>query len=310
MALNPQVREFLDEVEASGLPALNELAPDAARQQAGQMTEYIGAGPEVATVENLTIPTSAGEIPARRYAPDGAAGVVLWIHGGGWVIGDLDSHDAMCRMLANASGCEVYAIDYRRAPEYPFPAPLEDSWDALQWVADRAGGQPLIVGGDSAGGNMAAVCALRARDRGGPELTQQVLVYPVTDCDLDTPSYRAHGSGDETFLTTDEMAWFLHHYVADVTARTNPEISPLRAADHSGLPPAIVITAEYDPLRDDGLFYVEVLRAAGVQLSHHHYDDVVHAFFSLVNVLERGDDAVAQVGDEIRTAARRTASAA
>ena len=209
MALNPQVREFLDEVEASGLPALNELAPDAARQQAGQMTEYIGAGPEVATVENLTIPTSAGEIPARRYAPDGAAGVVLWIHGGGWVIGDLDSHDAMCRMLANASGCEVYAIDYRRAPEYPFPAPLEDSWDALQWVAHRAGGQPLIVGGDSAGGNMAAVCALRARDRGGPELTQQVLVYPVTDCDLDTPSYRAHGSGDETFLTTDEMAWFL-----------------------------------------------------------------------------------------------------
>ncbi len=124
----------------------------------------------MATVEDFTIPTSAGEIPARRYAPDGAAGVMLWIHGGGWVIGDLDSHDAMCRMLANASGCEVYAIHYRLAPEHPFPAPLEDSWDALQWVADRAGAQPLIVGGDSAGGNMAAVCALRARDRGGPEL--------------------------------------------------------------------------------------------------------------------------------------------
>ena len=149
--LHPQVRQFLDEAEASGLPPLNELAPDKAREQAGLMIEYVGAGPEVATVENLTIPTSAGEIPARRYAPDGAAGVVLWIHGGGWVICDLESHDAMCRMLANASGCEVYAIHYRLAPEDPFPAPLEDSWDALQWIAQRAGAQPLIVGGAPSG---------------------------------------------------------------------------------------------------------------------------------------------------------------
>ncbi len=234
MALHPQVREFLDEVEASGLPHLNELSPVQARQQATLTTEYVGAGPDVAAVEDFMLPTSTGEITARRYAPDGATGAMLWIHGGGWVICDLDSHDAMCRMLANASGCEVYAIHYRLAPEHPFPAPLEDSWEALQWVAERTGGQPLIVGGDSAGGNMAAVCALRARDRGGPELAQQVLVYPVTDCDLDTPSYRLHGSGDETFLTAAEMAWFFDQYVADVAARTDPEISPLRAADHSG----------------------------------------------------------------------------
>jgi acetyl esterase len=310
MALNPQVREFLEEVEAAGLPALHELAPAEARVQARLTTEYVGAGPAVATVENLMIATSAGEIPARRYAPEGAAGLMLWIHGGGWVICDLDSHDAMCRMLANASGCEVYAIHYRRAPEDPFPAPLEDSWDALEWVSGRADGRPLIVGGDSAGGNMAAVCALRARDRGGPELAEQVLVYPVTDCDLDTPSYRLHGSGTETFLTTEDMAWFFDQYVPDVAARTNPEISPLRADDHSGLPPAIVITAEYDPLRDEGLSYVEALRAAGVPVSHHHYDDVVHAFFTLVNLLQRGDEAVARVGGEILDVVRRAASAA
>jgi acetyl esterase len=308
--LHPQVRGFLDEVEGSGLPPLNELPADKAREQAGLMTEYVGAGPEVATVENFAIPASGGEIPARRYAPDDAAGVVLWIHGGGWVICDLESHDAMCRMLANASGCEVYAIHYRLAPEAPFPAPLEDSWDALKWVAQRTGGRPLIVGGDSAGGNMAAICALRARDRAGPELAQQVLVYPATDCDLDTPSYRRHGSGDETFLTTDEMSWFFDHYVADVAARTNPEVSPLRAADHSGLAPAVVVTAEYDPLRDDGLAYVGALRGAGVDVSHHHYDDMIHAFFTMVNLLERSDEAVARVGAEIRAAVERAGSPA
>jgi len=235
---------------------------------------------------------------------------VLWIHGGGWVICDLESHDAMCRMLANASGCEVYAIHYRLAPEASFPAPLEDSWAAPKWVAQRTGGRPLIVGGDSAGGNMAAICALRARDRAGPELAQQVLFYPATDCDLDTPSYRRHGSGDETFLTTDEMSWFFDHYVADVAARTNPEVSPLRAADHSGLAPAVVVTAEYDPLRDDGLAYVEALRGAGVDVSHHHYEDMIHAFFTMVNLLERGDEAVARVGGEIRAAVERAGSPA
>jgi acetyl esterase len=310
MALHPQVRAFLDQVQESGLPPLNELAPGAARQQSSLVNEFVGPGPDVATVENFAIPTSAGEIPARRYVPHDAAGMLLWIHGGGWVICDLDSHDAMCRLLANGSGCEVVAIDYRLAPEHPFPAPLEDSWDALTWVAEHAGGRPVIVGGDSAGGNMAAVCALRARDRGGPDLALQVLVYPVTDYDLTTPSNEQHGSGNDTFLTTLEMEWFWHHYIADPEARLHPEASPLRAADLSGLPPAIVLTAEYDPLRDDGLGYVEALRGAGVSVTHHHYDDMIHAFFTLVNLLERGNEAVAQVGGEIRAAVARSAAAA
>ena len=300
MPLHPQARALLDQGEALGLPKLNELPPDQARAQARVLIEFVGSGPELANVENITIPTSAGEIPGRRYTPEDAAGTVMWIHGGGWVICDLDTHDAMCRLLAKESGCEVIAVDYRLAPEHPFPASLEDCWDALQWVASQTDGQPLILGGDSAGGNLTAVCTLRARDRGGPEVALQVLVYPAVGNDLTTESCRLYGSGPDTFLTTDEMAWFWAHYVADAPDDSIPELVPLRAEDHSGLPPAIVVTAEYDPLRDDGLAYIKVLQDAGVPVTHHRYDDVFHAFFSLVNLIERGNEAVAQVGADIR----------
>jgi len=310
MPVHTQVRALLDQIQESGLPPLNELSVPDARVQAAGLIELIGAGPDVALVEDFVLPTSAGEIAARRYAPEDPAGTILWVHGGGWVICDLESHDAMCRLLAVESGCRVIAIDYRRAPEDPFPAPLEDSWDALRWVAATYGEQPVIIGGDSAGGNVAAVLALRARDRGGPPLAMQVLVYPVTDHDMSRPSYALHGSGPDTFLTSAEMTWFWDHYLADTAARDNPEVSPLRAPDLSRLPPAIVLTAEYDPLRDDGLAFLERLQAAGVPVSHHHYDDMIHAFFSLVNLLERGNEAVAQVGREVRTAVVRSATPA
>jgi acetyl esterase len=303
VALHAQARALLDEIEASGLPPLEELSPDDARAQVAAMRDLVGDGPAVALVENLSIPTATGVIGARSYAPEDPAATVLWLHGGGWVICDLDTHDAMCRKLALHSGARVIAVDYRRAPEHPFPVPLDDCWAALEWVAERHGDRPVILGGDSAGGNMAAVCALRARDRGGPDLALQVLVYPVTDHDPTTASYLEHGSGPETFLTATEMAWFWHQYVADPAARRNPEASPLRAQTLAGLPPAIVLTAEYDPLRDEGLAYVERLRREGVPVTHRHYDDMIHAFFSLVNLLERGDEAVAEVGTEIRAAA-------
>jgi len=306
MTLHPQARAFLDQVEEAGLPPLNELSPDQARAQAALVNEYIGAGPEVAEVVDFTIPTSAGEIAARRYVPADPPATIVWLHGGGWVICDLDSHDAMCRLLTESSGCRVVALDYRRAPEHPFPAPLEDCWDALRWIAEKHSDQPLILGGDSAGGNLAAVCAIRARDRGGPEVAQQVLVYPVTDHDLSRPSCAQYGSGPDTFLTTAEMAWFWNHYFPDPTERGNPEVSPLRESDLSGLPPAILLTAEYDPLRDEGLEYADRLRDAGVSVTHHHYDDMIHAFFSLVNLLERGNEAVAQVGSEIRAVVARS----
>ncbi len=307
MALHPQVRELLKLVEESGLPPLNELSPPAAREQATTLIPLVGPGPELANVRNFTIPTSAGSIPARSYAGDDAVGTVLWIHGGGWVICDLESHDTMCRLLAAESGCKVVAIDYRLAPEHPFPASLEDCWDALRFIAEECSG-PLVVGGDSAGGNMAAVCALRARDLRGPDLALQVLVYPVTNSDMTTPSNLEHGSGPDTFLTTDEMRYFWHHYIEDPVARNNPAASPLQADDHSGLPPTLIVTAEYDPLRDDGFAYVQALRAAGVPVTHHHYDDVVHAFFSLPNLIQRGNEAIAQVGNEIRTTVAQRAA--
>jgi acetyl esterase len=310
MPLHPQVQALLQMVEESGLPPLNELSPEGAREQASTMRDIVGPGPDVPHVEDFTIPTSAGSIGARRYAGENPAGTLFWIHGGGWVICDLETHDAMCRLLALESGAEVIDIDYRRAPEHPFPAPLEDSWDALRWVAENASSGPLIVGGDSAGGNMAAVCALRARDRGGPDIAQQVLVYPVTDCDFTRASYVEHGTPPDTFLTTAEMTYFWHHYIPDQAARLSPEASPLRADDLSGLPPTIVVTAEYDPLRDEGIAHAEALRAAGVEVTYYHYDDVVHAFFSLVNLLERGNEAVARVGADIRAAVARTSAPA
>ena len=169
MGLDPQAKAFLAGMEASGAPPLYELPLEEARGATGMITELIGAGPEVAMVEDFRCATTTGTIGARSYVPEDAAATILWIHGGGWVICDLDTHDAVCRLLAVSSGCRVVAVDYRRAPEHPFPAPLEDCWDALRAVAAENGDAPLIVAGDSAGGNMAAVCALRARDRGGPE---------------------------------------------------------------------------------------------------------------------------------------------
>jgi acetyl esterase len=309
MALHPQAKAFLAGFQASGAPPLHELTPEEARAATATITELIGAGPHVATVEDFTIQTTAGEIRARRYEPDDAAATIFWIHGGGWVICDLDTHDAVCRILAESSGCRVIAVDYRRAPEHPFPAPLEDCWDALRAVAADSGDDPLIIAGDSAGGNMSAVCALRARDRGGPELALQVLVCPVVDHDMANASYREHGSGPDLFLTVDDMVWFWNHYVPEPAARSAPDVSPLRAEDLSNLPPAIVITAEYDPLRDEGIAYAQRLEAAGATVTHRHHDDMFHDFFSFVNLIEPGNEAVERAGGEIRALVASLAAA-
>jgi acetyl esterase len=302
MTLHPEAVAFLAAATQNGEPALHEMDPVAGRAMAAGFGAMIGAGPEVERVEELAIAVDGGEIAARRYRPSGARGTVVWLHGGGWVLDGLEGTDAMCRILAESSGASVVSVDYRVAPEHPFPVPLEDSHAALGWIAERLEGDewPLALGGDSAGGNLTAVCALRARERGGPPLLAQVLVYPVTDHDMTTASYLEHGSNDLLLLGTPAMEWFWGHYVADVAARGNPEASPLRAADLAGLPPAIVVIAEYDPLRDEGLAYAERLRAAGVAVTVHRYDDMPHAFFSFVNLFSTGNAAVARVGGELK----------
>ena len=298
MTLNPQAKAFFDAGRAAGAPPLWELTPAQAREGATVIVGAIGDGPPVARVDELQIPVRDAVLAGRRYSPEGARGTIVWLHGGGWVFDGLESGDAMCRILANSAGADVVAIDYRVAPEHPFPVPLDDCWDALRWVAEHDDG-PLVVGGDSAGGNMSAVCSVRARDAGGPVLTAQILVYPVTDHDTTRPSYIEHGDSG-LLLGAREMQWFFDHYEPDPARRENPEVSPLRAANLRGVAPAIVVAAGYDPLHDEVIAYARRLEEAGVPMSLHRYPDDAHAFFSFVNIMTSGNEAVARVGAEVR----------
>jgi acetyl esterase len=311
-SVHPQAQQILEGKAASGVPPLWELTPDQARAVVEANGAIIGAGPSVASVRDITIPTSAGGMPARVYSPSASApGVVVYYHGGGWVIGSVNAWDACCRSLAVASGCDVVSVDYRLAPEHVFPAAADDAFSALVWVASPSGlaaGRPVVVAGDSAGGNLALVSALRARDAGGPALALQLLVYPVADCDLDRRSYHEY-DGDEFIVNRGDMVWFWGHYAPDPAARVNPHASPLRAGDLTGLPPAYVITAEHDPLRDEGFECAERLRAARVPVEHRHFGSQIHGFFTFVNLLDDADRAVADAGLAIRAAVSEAAGA-
>jgi acetyl esterase len=303
VSVNPQAREVLDGRAAAGVPPTWEQTPSQVREGFAPVREAIGPGPEVASVRDIEIPVQAGGIHARVYEPvTDPPGTVVYYHGGGWVLGSVDDWDAVTRALAVASGCRLVSVDYRLAPEHRFPAAVDDAYDALAWVgsslADR---QPLVVAGDSAGGNLAAVAALRARDTSGPALALQVLVYPVTDHDVDRPSYRSY-DGREFIVNRGDMVWFWDHYAPDAAARSNPYASPLRAPDLSGLPAAYMVTAEHDPLRDEGFAYADRLRAARVPVEHRHYGSQIHGFFTMVNVLDDADKAVAETGLAIRGA--------
>lgn len=306
MAMHPQVTQFLQSAAEAGQPRLYVLSAQEGRAQSAAGNALIPPGPEIAEVRDLKVTVRDGEIGARLYAPADAPATIVWFHGGGWVVADLESHDAMCRILADASGCRVVSIDYRLAPEHAFPTPLDDCWDALRWAAREFGSGPVVVGGDSAGGNMAAVCAVRARDAGGPSLAMQILVYPVTDADFETESYVLHG-GDDTLMGRREMIWFFDHYTGAGADRSDPEISPLRYRDLSGLPPAIVVTDEYDPLRDEGLAYARRLREAGVEVVDHHYEDMMHGFFSYPGIFDTGTEAIRLVASDVRSALTATA---
>ena len=304
-SVHPQAQEILDGKAASGAPPLWELTPDEARAGVDANNAMIPAGPAMESVRDIVIPSQAGRMPARVYSPSAnAPGVVVYYHGGGWVVGSLDGWDPSVRALAAASGCDVVSVDYRLAPEHAFPAAADDAYDALVWVASEAGlaaGRPIVVAGDSAGGNLATVAALRARDNGGPAIALQVLVYPVVDFDMDRRSYRQY-DGEDLILNRRDMGWFWDRYAPDREARVNPYASPLRAPSLADLPAAYLITAEHDPLRDEGFAYADRLRDARVPVEHRHYGSQIHAFFSFTGVLDDADKAVSEAGAAIRSA--------
>ncbi len=295
MPLHPEIQSLVEQMADD--PDATDIAdstPEEAREFYRAIGAMFGPGPEVASVSDRTLPGPAGEIPIRVYTPAGSGpvGAFVFYHGGGWVIGDLDTHDRECRVLCADAGCLVVAVDYRLAPEHPYPAAADDAFAALKWIGENAaeiGGEPrrIAVGGDSAGGNLAAVVALLARDAGGPALRLQLLVYPVVD--LRSPSVFASRKENEEgpFLTLEVMEWFERHYFSKGGAgigdagRLEPKASPLLAHSLAGLPPALVVTAELDPLRDEGEAYANALQEAGVATTLHRYDGMPHMFFQL-----------------------------
>ena len=301
MAVDPQVQELLDALESVGGPRYIEMSAVEGREwfQNFRRPSDIPIG----HVEDRTIPGPAGETPVRIYTPVVATADVLpalvFFHGGGWVVGDLESHDPVCRALANASGCKVIAVDYRLAPEHPWPAAPDDCFAALDWAvthADSIGvdGQRLAVGGDSAGGNLAAAVTLRARANQGPQITSQLLIYPALDAGMGFASVDENAEG--YFLEKAGMEWFYGHYVPAGTDVTIPDISPLHAEDLFGLPQAYIVTAGYDPLRDEGHEYASKLKAAGVSVTYVAYPGMVHGFFGFQATVDVAREAVQAAG--------------
>ncbi len=311
MPVDPQVQAFLEAqaqaAMANQVPPITEQTVEMARAGYLAIAEMLGEGPE-AGIEDAVVPGPAGDVPIRIYRPRDASDglpILVYYHGGGWVIGDLDTHDYACRELCVGAGCLVVSVGYRLAPEARFPAAVDDSWAALRWVAANAesiGGDPsrIAVGGDSAGGNLAAVMSLLARDNGGPCLAFQLLVYPAVDMDFSRPSIDENAEG--YVLTKDHMIWFRGHYLRSDADRADFRASPLLASGHGGLPPALVITAEFDPLRDEGRDYAEKLQAAGVPTTLSNYEGQVHVFFQLSPILDGGRRAVDEAAAALREA--------
>ena len=299
MALDPQVKALLEGMAANPAPRMIDLPVAEARAMYRGIaaTLDLQAVP-IGAVEDRKIAGAGGEIALRLYTPvaagSGALPVLVYFHGGGWVIGDLETHDALGRTLANEAGCKVVAVDYRLAPEHAFPAAVDDCYAALKWVAANGGSigvdvTRIAVAGDSAGGNLAAVISQIAKAEKGPRISFQLLIYPVTDTNVDTGSYTDNASG--YFLERDGMIWFFDHYLQGAD-RNDPRIAPLKAASLAGLPKAYVVTAGFDPLRDEGRAYADALKAAGVSTVHVNYDGMIHGFFNLQGAFDVAKDAV------------------
>lgn len=313
MPLHPQAQAFLDKIAAAGVPPVEALTLEELRIAIAWRRSYAGLPEATAKVEDRTILSLTGELPLRIYTPQGQAPfpVLVFFHGGGWTTGDLDTMDTPLRALTNRAGCVVVSVDYRLAPEHKFPAAVEDAYTATRWVAENASvvqGDPtrIAVGGDSSGGNLAAAVALMARDRREPSLIYQLLVCPVTNHDFSTLSYQENGDG--YLLTKNSMVWFWNQYLKDEKDGHNPYASPLQAQDFSGLPPALVITAEYDPLRDEGEAYAAQLQLSGVSAVTKRYDGMIHGFFEMAALLDTARLAIEEAAHALRSAFTRDLS--
>jgi acetyl esterase len=298
---------LLEEMGSVPMPAFETLSPDGARQFNQEAFPTPDDPVPVGEVMNLEVGDEG--VPVRVYVPEGEGPypTLVYFHGGGWVLGTLDLYEAPCRAIVDRVGCAVVSVDYRRAPEHEFPTPLEDCYAAAEWVFESAetmhvDPDRVAVGGDSAGGNLAAAVAQLARDRDGPDVARQVLVYPVTDHAFDTPSYEENAEG--YLLERSAMEWFWNHYLPSDVHGQSPYASPLRARDLSDLPPATVVTCGFDPLRDEGAAYADRLADAGVDVNHVHYEDAIHGIIQMLvepMAVSRAHDLVDDVAADLRT---------
>jgi acetyl esterase len=309
--LHPQARALLRLIEEKGVPPTHTLTPHEARRAYLDRRSFTQpAPPDVASVRELQASGPAGAIPLRMYRPLGSSAsqalpVLVYYHGGGWVIGDLDTHDVLCRQLCDAAGCAVVSVDYRLAPEHLFPAAVDDAVAALLWVHAQAGelgldASRIAVGGDSAGGNLAAVVAIAARDTGDVLLRSQLLIYPATDQRRGAASHERNGQG--YMLTRDSIAYYHDHYLVDSRHDLDWRASPLLCESLAGVPPAFVLTAGYDPLRDEGLHYAQRLSEAGVRSTLVCFDRQIHGFILMGRVLDEANDAVQLCAAQLRQA--------
>jgi acetyl esterase len=310
-ALHPQVQAVMDAMARMNLSPPHTIPVDQARAQFKRTRAvFLAPAQDVASVVDRTIPGPAGGIPIRVYRPLGSEvqarlPALVFFHGGGWVFGDLDSHDAMCRELSNLAGCAVISVAYRVAPENKFPAAVDDAIAAIRHVADNGGElgidpTRLAAGGDSAGGTLATVAALTFREQGGPRLRLQVLIYPVTDMTLDSPSYTRIPTGYT--LPRERMLFFREAYLRGPEDIADWRASPLKVRDVSNLPPALILAAAQDPLVDDGKAYADRLAAAGVPVTYTCYEGMVHGFLTMAGAIEAGHAGIAEVAGALERA--------
>lgn len=308
MTVNSDLQPLLEQIAAAEAPPGWEVGPGPARELyrgLHQLTDPTDV--PIGKVENMSFDGPGGEVPVRIYTPvaGGARRCLVFFHGGGFVIGDLDSHDALCRQIANESGCKVVAVDYRLAPEHKFPAAVEDAWAAVKWVEENAGdlgidANHLAVAGDSAGGNLATVVSqMAARAKGGPSICFQLLIYPGTRVNSDTQSMADFAEG--YFLERRTLEWFKDCYVPEGHDHSDPRLSPMLADDLSGLPPALIITAGYDPLKDEGRAYADRLSASGVDVTYKDYPDMIHGFFNMTALSADAKEAVKDAAKAVKT---------